>query len=221
MKISRNKVVTVSLVVTDEQGMVVGRSDPKEPVEALLGHGDLVPGLEQALDGRQKGDSFSTTLNPAIAYGEFDESLVQTVDKKMFGDFPLEVGSVFEADTSRGRVAVVVKKIDDNEVVIDGNHPLAGKTLNFLVDIVDVRDATAEEIEHGHVHRNGCCPSHESGHGCGCGHHHEEGSSHDCHCGCGHHHEEVSSHDCGCGHGHGHGHGEPQDGGHHCSCSCH
>ena len=141
MKISRNTVVTVNFVVTDPTGKVVGRTDPKSPIEALLGHGSLVPGLEQALDGHEKGDSFTTTLNPALAYGEMDESLIQTIDRRMFGDFPLEVGNVFEADTSRGRVGVVVKEIRDNEVVVDGNHPLAGQTLTFLVTVEDVREA--------------------------------------------------------------------------------
>ena len=122
MKISRNTVATVNFVVTDQDGKVVGRTDPKHPIEALIGHGSLVIGLEQALDGREKGDSFSTTLNPALAYGEIDNSLIQTIDKRMFGDFPLEVGNVFEADTSRGRVGVVVKEIrekDDAQLVTE------------------------------------------------------------------------------------------------------
>ena len=200
MKISRNTVVTVNFVVTDPTGKVVGRTDPKSPIEALLGHGSLVPGLEQALDGHEKGDSFTTTLNPALAYGEMDESLIQTIDRRMFGDFPLEVGNVFEADTSRGRVGVVVKEIRDNEVVVDGNHPLAGQTLTFLVTVEDVREATKEEIEHGHVHHGGHCPS-EGGHEhhCCCGHHHHEGEEGEHHC-CGHHHhegEEGEHHCCG------------------------
>lgn len=233
MKISRNTVATVGFMVTDENGQVLGRTDPKHPVEALIGYGNLVPGLEKALDGHEKGDSFTVTLHPADAYGEFDPSLVQEIDRVMFGDFPLEEGAVFEADTNRGRVGVVVKEIKDRTVVVDSNHPLAGKTLTFLVTVEDVRPATEEEKAHGHVHHNGHCPSEEAEgeHHCCCGHHHhEEDEEGEHHC-CGHHHHEEGEegehhcchhhdgeegaegeHHC-CGHHH---HEEGEEGEHHC-----
>ncbi len=200
MKISRNTVASVSFTVTDENGQIVGRTDPKHPVEALMGHGSLVKGLEMALDGHEEGDSFTCTLNPALAYGQIDESLIQTIDRSMFGDFPLEVGNVFEADTSRGRVGVVVKEIRDAQVVVDGNHPLAGKTLTFLVEVVSVRDATQEEIAHGHVHHGGHCPS-EEGHHCCCHHHDGKEDGHAHHC-CHHHHDEEGEHEHCCCHHH-------------------
>lgn len=214
MKISRNTVATVSFTVTDEKGQVVGRTDPKNPVVALVGHGYLVKGLEQAIDGHEKGDSFSVTLNPALAYGEIDNTLIQEIDRRMFGDFPIEVDGVFEADTDHGPIAVVIKEIKENTVVVDGNHPLAGKTLTFLISIEDVREATQEEKEHGHAHRNGVCPSEE--HHCCCGHHHdEEDGEH--HCCCGHHHdEEGGEHQCQCGHHH-----DAEGGEHHCHCGHH
>ena len=218
MKISRGTVATVAFTVTDEKGQVVGRTDPKNPVVALIGHGFLINGLEKAIDGHEKGDSFTVTLHPADSYGEYDESLVQEIDRSLFGDFDIEEGAVFEADSSNGPMAVVIKKITDKTVVVDGNHPLAGKVLNFLVTIEDVREATAEEKEHGHAHVNGHCPSEEgSEHHCCCGHHHdhEEGGEHHC---CGHHHdhEEDGEHHC-CGHHHDH----EEDGEHHCCCGHH
>lgn len=240
MKISRNTVATVSFIVTDKDEKVVGRTDPKSPVVALIGFHYLVPGLEKALDGHEKGDEFTLTLNPADAYGEFDESLVQTIPRSMFGDFEVEEGQVFEADTSHGPRAVVVKEIRDNEVVVDGNHPLAGQSLNFFVSVEDVRKATPEEIEHGHVHKDGVCPSEEGGeHHCCCGHHHHDDNGaegeHKC-CGHHHHHDEESEdgeHHCCCGHHHdeegeegehkccGHHHHHDEDGEHHCCCGHH
>lgn len=218
MKISRNTVATVSFIVTDKDERVVGRTDPKKPVTALIGFHYLVPGLEKALDGHEKGDEFTLTLHPAEAYGEYDDSLVQTLPRSMFGDFPLEEGNVFEADTSYGPRAVVVKEIKDDEIVVDGNHPLAGQTLNFFVTVEDVRTATPEEIEHGHVHHDGVCPSEE--HHCCCGGHGHHHHDHD------HDHEgEDGEHHCCCGgHGHHHEHEhkhEGEDGEHHCCCGGH
>ncbi len=206
MKISRNTVATVAFTVTDESGKVVGRTQPDEPVTALIGYHFLVPGLEKALDGHEPGDSFSVTLTPRESYGEFDETLVQEIDRRMFGDFPIAVGNVFEADSNSGPVAVVIKEIKDKTVVVDGNHPLAGKTLNFLVEVKDVREATEEEKKHGHAHPDGKCPSEEHEHGhCCCGHHHDD--DHEC---CHHHHDEED-HEC-CHHHHDHDEGE---------CHCH
>ncbi|MBO8416054.1 MAG: peptidylprolyl isomerase [Proteobacteria bacterium] len=219
MKISRDTVATVAFTVTDESGKVVGRTDPKHPVECLVGRGSLVSGLEKAIDGHEKGDSFTVTLNPAEAYGVTDPSLIQEIDRAMFGDFEVQVGNVFEADTAGGRIGVVVKEIKEHTVVVDGNHPLSGKTLTFLVSIEDVREATPEEKAHGHVHHNGRCPSEdgEHEHHCCCGHHHhdeegEEGGHHCCH----HHHDEdgeEGEHHC-CHHHDGDG----EEGEHHC---CH
>lgn len=209
MKISRDTVATVAFTVTDEQGKVVGRTDPKMPVECLVGHGSLVSGLEKAIDGHENGDSFTVTLNPAEAYGVADPSLIQEIDRAMFGDFDVQVGNVFEADTAGGRIGVVVKEIKEHTVVVDGNHPLSGKTLTFLVSIEDVREATPEEKAHGHVHHDGHCPSEE--HHCCCGHHH-------------HHDEEdgegEEGHHC-CGHHHHHDDEDGEEGGHHCCCGRH
>lgn len=223
MKISRNTVATVSFIVTDQQGKVVGRTQPNEPVTALIGYHFLVPGLEKALDGHEKGDEFTVTLNPADSYGEFDKNLVQEIDRSMFGDFPIAEGNVFEADSNNGPVAVVIKEIKEHTVVVDGNHPLAGQTLNFMVVVEDVREATDEEKKHGHAHPDGKCPSHE--HHC-CHHHHDEDDEHEHHCCCRHHdgdeehdehhccdhHHDDEDHECCCGHHHEH------DDEHKCHC---
>ena len=207
MKITSNSVVTVSYIVTDDTDQVVGRTDPKNPMEVLVGHNFLVPGLEKALEGHVKGDEFAIKLEPQDAFGEFNDGLVQTIDRALFGDFPIQVGNAFEADTSVGPRLVVIKEINDDTVVVDGNHPFAGKTLNFMVVVEDVREATEEEIAHGHAHQGGVCPS--EAHHCGCGHH---GGG--CCGGHGHHHHDDEDHECCSGHGHGHGEGG-------CGCSHH
>ena len=233
MRISRDTVATVSFTVTDEQGQVVDRTKPEHPVVALIGHGFLVPGLEKALDGHEKGDEFSVTLNPADSYGEFKPELVQEIDKAMFGNFDVKVGNVFEADSNAGPVPVTVKEVKENTVVVDANHPYAGKTMTFLVVVDDVRAATEEEKKHGHAHPDGNCPSeshhhcchhhhdHEDGdeHECCCGHHHdhEDGDEHECCCGHHHDHEDGDEHECCCGHHHDHEDGEE----HECCCGHH
>ncbi|SFK42897.1 FKBP-type peptidyl-prolyl cis-trans isomerase [Succinivibrio dextrinosolvens] len=212
MKIAKDTVATLSYTVTETTGQVVGRTEPGQPVTALIGHRFLVKGLENALLGHEKGDEFAVTLEPKDTYGEIDESLIQTIDRKLFGDFEIAVGNVFEADSEQGPMAVVVKEIKDDVVIVDGNHPLAGKVLNFLIVIEDVREATEEEIKHGHAHVDGHCPS-EHHHCC---HHHddEDGDHHCCH---GHHHDdEDGEHHCCHGHHH-----DDEDGEHECCCHKH
>lgn len=232
MQITKDTVATISYTVTETNGKVVGRTQTGEPVHALIGHGFLIKGLEKALEGHKAGDEFAITLNPEDSYGEIDETLVQTIDKSLFGDFDVAVGNVFEADSTNGPMAVVVKEVNKDTVVVDGNHPLAGKVLNFLIVVEDVREATEEEIKHGHVHVDGHCPSEGSEHHCCCGHHHhddEDGEHHCCH---GHHHDdEDGEHHCCYGHHHededgehhcchGHHH-DDEDGEHHCRCKHH
>lgn len=199
MNITKDTVATLSYTVTETNGQVVGRTQPDEPVTALIGHGFLIRGLEKALEGHKKGDEFAIQLEPKDSYGEYDKNLVQTIDRAMFGDFEIAVGNVFEADSEHGPMAVVIKEINDKTVVVDGNHPLAGKTLNFLIVVEDVREATPEEIKHGHAHVGGHCPSedHDHEHHCCHGHHHDDDHEH--HCCHGHHHDdehEQGEHHC-------------------------
>ena len=225
MKITKDTVATISYTVTKTDGQVVGRTEANAPVCVLIGHGFLIKGLEQALLDHEKGDEFAFTLEPKDSYGEIDKNLIQTIDRKLFGDFDIAVGNVFEADSSNGPMAVVIKEITDDKVVVDGNHPLAGMTLNFLVVVDDVREATEEELKHGHAHANGQCPSEH--HRCCCGgkHHHEDGE-HEC---CGGHHHEDGEHKCCGGHHHedddheccGKHHHHDDEGEHHCCCGKH
>ena len=247
MKVADNTVVTVSYIMTDDEDKVVGRSDAKNPVVALIGKHFLLPGLEQGLYGHEKGDEFVLKVAAKDAFGEYNPDMVQTIDRSMFGDFPVAAGYVFEADTVGGPRIVVVKEVTDDKVVVDANHPLAGKNINFFVTVDDVREATEEELAHGHAHPNGQCPSHsdEGEHHCCCGHHHHDGEEgeegHHCcghhhhhdgeegeeghHC-CGHHHHhdeegEEGEHHCGCGHHHHHDGEEGEEGEHHCCCGHH
>ena len=171
-----------------------------QPLEYLHGHNNLVEGLEKVLEGKAVGDTFEVRVSPEEGYGEYNENMVQRVPKDVFmGVEELEVGMRFIADTDLGPLPVVITEVDGDEVVVDGNHMLAGQELLFSVEVVGTREATLEEIAHGHIHSG-----HE--HGCGCGgHDSDEEEGHGC-CGGGHHHH----HD----HDHGHNHGGCGCGGH-------
>jgi FKBP-type peptidyl-prolyl cis-trans isomerase SlyD len=133
---------------------VLDSSEGAEPLTYLHGAGNIIPGLEKALVGKVEGDTQQVTVQPAEGYGEVMSELMQTVDKAAFqGVESVEVGMSFEAQTSDGSVQhIVVSKVDGDQVTVDANHPLAGVVLNFDVEIVSVREATEEEISHGHVH---------------------------------------------------------------------
>ncbi len=157
MQVTVNRVVTIHYTLTDDSGTVLDQADAEQPLVYLHGAGNIIPGLEKALTDKQSGDQVNVTIAPVDAYGERVESMVQTVPRKMFqGIDDIEPGMRFQADGNTGPVLVSVTKVEDDQVTIDGNHPLAGETLTFAVEIADVRDATAEELEHGHVHGPGC-----------------------------------------------------------------
>jgi FKBP-type peptidyl-prolyl cis-trans isomerase SlyD len=156
MKISENSVVSFHFTLKDAQGKVIESSSGSEPLVYMHGSGSIVPGLEEALAGRNKGDKFNVQLPPEKAYGERNEKLVQRVPKSQFPDAKqLEVGSQFQVSTPGGPMILTIRELTENEVVVDGNPELAGMTLAFDIEIVDVRAATKEEIEHGHAHGPG------------------------------------------------------------------
>ncbi|HXG37197.1 MAG TPA: peptidylprolyl isomerase [Bacteroidota bacterium] len=156
MKIAKDTVVTIDYTLTDEQGKVMDSSRGQEPLTYLHGAGNLIPGLESQLEGKSKGDEVKISVPPAEAYGERDERKVLTVAREQFrGIDRLEVGMQFAADGGQGEYFVTVTRIDGDMVTVDANHPLAGKTLNFDVRVVDVRQATPDELSHGHVHGPG------------------------------------------------------------------
>lgn len=208
MKVAKDLVVSLAYQVRTEDGVLVDESPASAPLDYLHGRGALISGLESALDGRIAGDVFDVDVGANDAYGQYDENLVQRVPKDVFvGVDELEVGMRFLADTDMGPVPVEITGIEGDEVIVDGNHMLAGQNLKFHVEVIGVREATAEELEHGHVHgeEGGCCGGHDHGEegGC-CGGGHGHGHDH------GHEHGEGGC--CGGGHGKGHGNG---------GCGCH
>ena len=212
MKVAKNTVVSIAYQVRTQDGVLVDEAPANQPLEYLQGHNNLIIGLENALEGKEVGDKFEVRVQPEEGYGEYNENMVQRVPKDVFqGVDEVVVGMRFLADTDIGPVPVVITEVDGDEVVVDGNHMLAGQELHFTVEVVGTREATLEEIAHGHVH--GAHDHHhhhddEDGHGCGCGghghHHHDHDHGHDGCCGGGHKHD----------HDHGHGHGGCGCGGH-------
>ena len=153
MTISQDKVVAMHYTVTDPQGNELDTSIGGEPLVFLFGHGALIPGLEQALAGKNTGDKFKANIPAADAYGERHDALTQAVPKSMFDGMEVAVGMRFRAAGPDGREqSVIVLEVTEDEVVVDGNHPLSGIDLSFDVEVVMVRDATDEELDHGHVH---------------------------------------------------------------------
>lgn len=152
MRIENQKVASIEYTLTDSDGNVLDSSDEGEPLSYLHGHGNIVPGLENALEGKSPGDRLSVDVAPEHGYGERDESLVQSIPRSRFPDEGLEVGAQFHAEAGGHSHVVTVVDIDDEDVTVDANHPLAGQSLHFDVTVTGVRDATEEELAHGHVH---------------------------------------------------------------------
>ena len=153
MKIDNEKAVTINYKLTDNDGYVIDECNDNSFV-FLFGANNVIPGLEKALHGKSKGDELSVTVKPEDGYGERHENRLQTVPRDMFpDDAKIEAGVEFHAEGSEGeQITFMITSIEGEFVHIDGNHPLAGVDLNFDVSVMDVRDAQAEEIEHGHVH---------------------------------------------------------------------
>ncbi|MDD2747796.1 MAG: peptidylprolyl isomerase [Acidithiobacillus sp.] len=162
MIISKDKVVTIDYSLTDEEGELIDSSVGEEPLVYLHGHHGVIPGLEQALAGRRAGDRLEVSIPPEEGYGDWDEDLVEVVGVEDFDDAEeLEIGTQFETMTEDGTRLATIIDIEGDEITVDLNHPLAGMTLNFDVTVLEVRDATAEELAHGHVHGHG---EHDEGH---------------------------------------------------------
>lgn len=160
MKITQQSVVTLHYSVMDKDGNAFDSSFDNEPLNFIIGTGFLIPGLENALLDKQAGDVFTVEVAAQDGYGERHDGLMQAVPKSMFEGMDIEVGMQFRATTDEGEQTVVIIDIQDEEVIVDGNHPLSGIDLTFDVEVVSVREATEEELAHGHVHKeNGCCGS--------------------------------------------------------------
>ena len=147
MQIADNKVALIHYTLTNTAGEVLDSSEGAEPLSYLHGHGNLIPGLEKQLLGKQQGDALEVQVAAEEAYGPVVEEMVQTVPRDAFdGVEEIAVGMRFEASTAGG----------PENVTIDGNHPLAGQALSFKVEVVEVREPNEDELEHGHVHGEGC-----------------------------------------------------------------
>lgn len=206
MKVVKDIVVSLAYQVKTEEGVVVDQSTTEAPLDYLHGHNNLIVGLEKALEGREAGDKFEVTVAPEDAYGEHAAEMVQRVPADVFqGVEEITVGMRFLADTDQGPIPVEVTEVDGDEVVVDGNHMLAGQTLTFTAEVMAMRAATEEEIEHGHIHQgdDGCC----GGGNCG-DHDHDHKEESGC-CGgggsCGdddhdHDHDHKEKSGCGCSH---------------------
>ena len=155
MIISENAVVLFHYTLTDEEGNELDSSTGKDPLAYIHGHKNIIPGLEKAMEGKKEGDVMIETIEAAEAYGERQEQMIQQVPRASFQTEDMQVGMRFEAQTPNGPVSVIVTELTDEIVTVDGNHPLAGKALTFDVKINTVREASEEELAHGHVHGKG------------------------------------------------------------------
>ncbi|WP_017940473.1 MULTISPECIES: peptidylprolyl isomerase [unclassified Thioalkalivibrio] len=156
MQVAQNAVVAIHYTLTNDAGEKIDSSEGREPLAYLHGQGQIVPGLEKELEGKAAGDKVQAKVTPEEGYGEKIDAMVQEIPMDAFqGVESVEPGMQFQAQTENGPLTVTVTKVEGDTATVDGNHPLAGETLNFDVEIVEVREASAEELEHGHAHGEG------------------------------------------------------------------
>ena len=156
MQIAKNTVVRFNYTLTNDAGEVLDTSKGKEPLAYLHGVGGIIPGLEEEMDGKSAGDAFQVAVPPEKAYGVRNDGLIQSVSRDQLPpEADVQVGTQFVAHTNVGQQVVTVTQIEGDEITLDANHPLADQTLHFDVSVVEVREPTAEELEHGHVHGAG------------------------------------------------------------------
>ena len=157
MQIANETAVWLQYTLRNDAGEVLDASEDNEPLVYIHGQGDIVPGLEKALEGKAMGTRFNVTVSPEEGYGVHDVEKTQAVPRGMFpAEEEIVPGMQFHAQGPDGhQLVVTVVKVDDERITVDGNHPLAGVQLNFDVKVLEVRAATGEEITHGHVHGPG------------------------------------------------------------------
>jgi len=156
MVIADAKIVSIHYTLKNKHGELLDKSGKDEPLSYLHGTESIIPGLETALAGKSAGDKLSVSIAPEQGYGLHSESLVQELPRDAFGEIEdIQEGMRFQAESENGTRIITVTNVAEDRVTVDGNHPLAGETLNFDVEVDNVRDATAQEIEHGHVHSDG------------------------------------------------------------------
>lgn len=156
MKITKDSVVQFHYTLKNDEGELIESSEGLEPTASLHGHGSMIKGMEKAMEGREAGDEFSISVEPEDGYGErFDDSIQRIPVKHLIGKQPWRPGMIATVQTEKGQRQVSIVKVGKFMVKVDTNHPLAGQTLHFDIQIVNVREASAEEISHGHAHGAG------------------------------------------------------------------
>lgn len=156
MTIQKNSVVTINYTLRDETGGLIESSEGQEPLTYLHGQGNVIPGLEASLEGKSAGESFKISIPPEDAYGVWEDGNVLNIPKGQFsGVEDIKPGMQFSVHSNEGEQIVTVTKVEEETVTVDANHPLAGKTLNFDVTVIGIRDATKDELDHGHAHGAG------------------------------------------------------------------
>ncbi|WP_320047515.1 peptidylprolyl isomerase [uncultured Ilyobacter sp.] len=153
MKIEESKVVVLDFILTDEDENILEDTKEVGPFAYIQGIGDFIPKIEEILEGKTEGFQSKIIVSPEEGYGEYDEELISEMSKEDFSEFEdIYEGLDFQAETDEGLMEFVIKSIEDDVVLVDGNHPFAGKNLTFDLKVTEVRDASEEELEHGHVH---------------------------------------------------------------------
>mgnify|MGYP002815097802 FL=1 len=157
MKVGKDKVVLMHYTLKNDAGDVIDSSDGADPLPFLQGHGNIIPGLESALEGSKVGDKLDVSIKPEEGYGERMKDAIQEIPSSALqGVDEVKVGMQLQSQDKDGNAFLVsVTKIEDDKITVDGNHPLAGQTLHFSVSIESIRKAEAEELSHGHVHADG------------------------------------------------------------------
>lgn len=156
MQIAAHCVARFHYTLTNSQGEVLDKSQEGQPMAYLHGGGNIIPGLEKELAGKVAGDKLNVTVAPGDGYGDKRPELIQQVPREAFqGIDTIDVGMAFQAQSAQGPMRVTVTAVEADTITVDGNHPLAGETLNFEVEITEVRAATDEEKTHGHAHGEG------------------------------------------------------------------
>ncbi len=155
MQIGKNKVVSIHYTLRDNKGNILDSSDGGAPLTYIQGIGNLIPGMEEGLEGRKQGEKLDINVSPEKGYGVKNDQLVQNVPRAAFGDQDIKPGMQFQAQGDQGTQVVTITKVEPDSVTVDGNHPLAGIDLSFAVEVMNIRDASSEELDHGHVHGEG------------------------------------------------------------------
>ena len=153
MLVENNKVVSIDYTLRSDEGEMIDTSEGREPLDYIQGMANIIPGLEQAMTGKQVGDIFDVKIDPEMGYGPYIDSMKFVLPRENFrGVDRIDLGMRFHAQTMEGVQILTVVDVNGEDITVDGNHPLAGMTLNFHVEVKNIREASQEEIDHGHVH---------------------------------------------------------------------